>query len=128
MSQFSHNLKRDQEQYTGSWAFRDTDRRLLDGKLTLYQTTFKLNSHSLAMPPQADTTTMTKTVGVSLQNSSRFDTGSWMAHRLTYGVDFYRDTSENTSAGQSNSVLPNGKMRAVVVFLQDEISFLTTGR
>ncbi|CAM5282991.1 Hemin receptor [Rhodanobacter lindaniclasticus] len=124
LSQFSHNLKRDQEQYTGSWAFRDTDRRLLDGKLTLYQTTFKLNSHSLATPPQADTTTMTKTVGVSLQNSSRFDTGSWMAHRLTYGVDFYRDTSENTSAGQSNSVLPNGKMRAVGVFLQDEISFL----
>ncbi|EDV5275507.1 TonB-dependent receptor, partial [Salmonella enterica subsp. enterica serovar Mbandaka] len=65
-----------------------------------------------------------KTVGASLQNSSRFETGPWMAHRLTYGVDIYRDTSENTSAGQSNSVLPNGKMRAVGVFLQDEVSFL----
>ncbi|WP_129243616.1 TonB-dependent hemoglobin/transferrin/lactoferrin family receptor [Achromobacter veterisilvae] len=124
LSQFSHDLKRDQEQYTGTWAFRDTDRSLLDGKLTIYQTTFKLNSHSLATPPQADTTTMTKTVGASLQNSSRFNTGPWMAHRLTYGVDIYRDTSENTSAGQSNSVLPNGEMRAVGVFLQDEVSFL----
>jgi hemoglobin/transferrin/lactoferrin receptor protein len=121
---FSQELKRRQEQYTGSWAFQDANQRLLDGKLSIYQTEFKLNGESRSVPPQPSTSTMTKTVGASLQNSSRFATGSRMAHRLTYGVDVYRDTSENTSAGQANTVLPDGRMRAVGVFLQDEISFL----
>ncbi|MDY0071638.1 MAG: TonB-dependent hemoglobin/transferrin/lactoferrin family receptor [Thauera sp.] len=121
---FSQELKRDQEQYTGSWAFRDADRRLLDGKLTVYQTRFKLNGESRSVPAQPSTSTMTKTVGASLQNSTRLNTGSWASHRLTYGVNFYKDTNENTSAGQANTVLPNGHMRAVGVFLQDELSFL----
>ncbi|RMH94902.1 TonB-dependent hemoglobin/transferrin/lactoferrin family receptor [Lysobacter pythonis] len=121
---FSQKLKRNQEQYTGSWTFRDADLPLLDGKLTVYQTRFKLNGESRSVPRQPSTSMMTQTVGAGLQNSSRFETGSWASHRLTYGLDFYRDTNENTSAGQANTVLPNGRMRAVGLFVQDEVSIL----
>jgi hemoglobin/transferrin/lactoferrin receptor protein len=121
---FSQTLHRHQQQYTGSWTFRDADWQVLDGKLTMYQTTFKLNDKSLFQPPLPSTSTMTKTTGASLQNSSRFDTGIWIAHRLTYGIDGYRDINQSTSQGQANSVMPDGHMRAVGVFAQDEINFL----
>ncbi|QRF90593.1 TonB-dependent receptor [Alcaligenes faecalis] len=119
---FSQELRRKQEQYTASWAFHDEQRRALDGKVSLYQTEFKLEGDSRSSPPQPHTSTLTRTRGASLQNSSRFETGQWAAHRLTYGVDFYRDTNRNTSAGQTNTVLPNGHMRSLGVFLQDEVS------
>jgi hemoglobin/transferrin/lactoferrin receptor protein len=121
---FSQKLRRWQDQYTGSWAFRDAGSRMLDGKLTVYQTTFKLMGDSQSTRPQASTSMMTQTLGASLQNTSRLDNGSQLGHRFTYGIDLYRDTSENTTAGQANTVLPDGHMRAVGVFLQDEVSFL----
>ena len=121
---FDQELRRRQEQYSGSWSFQDAEQALIDGKLSLYKTRFKLDGESRSVPRQADTTTMTETVGGSLQNSSRFAMGGWVQHRFTYGVDFYKDTSENTSNGQGNSVLPDGELRSLGGFVQDEISFL----
>jgi len=121
---FSQKLQREQEQYNASWAFQDAEQQLLDGKLALYQTRFTLDGDSRSVPRQPTTSTQTKTLGASLQNSSRFDAGTWSSHRLTYGVDGYRDTNENASDGQSNSVLPNGQMRALGGFVQDEMAFL----
>ncbi|PRB81554.1 TonB-dependent receptor [Pseudomonas sp. MYb185] len=121
---FDQELRRRQEQYSGSWSFQNAGQSLIDGKLSLYKTRFKLDGESRSVPRQPDTTTMTETVGGSLQNSSRLAMGDWVQHRFTYGVDFYKDTSVNTSNGQGNSVLPDGELRSLGGFVQDEISFL----
>lgn len=121
---FSQELSRQQDQFTGSWAFRDENQQWLDGKLTLYHTRFQLDGESRSVPKQPDTSILTQTYGFGLQNTSRFDTGSWLSHRLTYGIDYYRDTNENRSNGQANTVLPDGHMTALGGFIQDEISVL----
>ncbi|ROL96836.1 TonB-dependent hemoglobin/transferrin/lactoferrin family receptor [Pseudomonas protegens] len=121
---FSQKLQREQEQYNASWAFEDAEQRLLDGKLAVYQTRFTLDGDSRSVPRHPTTATQTKTLGASLQNTSRIEVGSGSHHRVTYGVDGYRDTNENASDGQSNSVLPNGQMRALGGFVQDEMAFL----
>lgn len=121
---FSQELSRQQDQFTGKWSFRDENRSWLDGNLTLYHTRFKLDGESRSVPPQADTSFQTETTGLSLQNSGRFDTGSWASHRLTYGIDYYRDSHANLSNGVSNSVTPDGNMGAFGGFIQDEISIL----
>lgn len=119
---YSQDLRRRQEQYTGSWAFRDGGRSLFDGKLTAYYTSFKLETDSRAVPKLDPTSTLTATAGASLQNSSRFDTGSAFAHRLTYGLDYFRDRASNRSAGTANSVLPDGALEAYGGFVQDEVT------
>lgn len=121
---FSQKLKRLQEQYTGAWAFQDSSKSLLDGKLSAYYTKFKLDTESRAVPVLDPTSAMTATFGASLQNSSSFAAASWMRHRVTYGVDFYRDTNKNQSAGSANSVLPDGALQAFGGFIQDEIRIL----
>ncbi|WP_238475031.1 TonB-dependent hemoglobin/transferrin/lactoferrin family receptor [Azospirillum cavernae] len=121
---FSQKLKRRQEQYNAAWAFQDADKRLLDGKLSAYYTKFKLDSESRVVPALDPTSAMTATFGASLQNSTSFETASWMKHRVTYGLDFYRDTAKNQSAGSPNSVLPDGALQAFGGFIQDEIRIL----
>lgn len=120
---FDQDTRRRQEQYTGNWSFHDTDRSWLDGKLSLYRTRFSLAGHSRSTPPQADTSAMTRTDGGSLQNTSTFEVGEHDRQRLTYGVDYYKDTAENTSNGQGNSVLPDGELRALGGFIQSEQTF-----
>ncbi|MFD1626063.1 TonB-dependent hemoglobin/transferrin/lactoferrin family receptor [Azospirillum griseum] len=122
---FSQKLKRRQEQYNAAWAFRDADKRLLDGSLSAYYTKFKLDTESRVVPALDPTSAMTATFGASLQNSSTFDTGSWIHHRVTYGLDFYRDTAKNQSAGSPNSVLPDGALQSFGGFIQDEIRVLS---
>ncbi|MGA6106940.1 TonB-dependent hemoglobin/transferrin/lactoferrin family receptor [Pseudomonas solani] len=117
---FDQDSHRRQEQYTGNWLFHDADRALLDGRLSLYRTRYSLSGHSRSTPPQPDTSGMTRTDGGSLQNTTTFELGEDYRQRLTYGLDYYEDTAENTSAGQANSVLPDGKMRARGGFLQSE--------
>ena len=121
---FSQKLQREQEQYNASWAFQDAEQRLLDGKLALYQTRFTLDGVSRSVPAQPTTSTRTKTLGASLQNSSRFDAGALVVPSFDlWGGWATADTNENASDGQSNSVLPNGQMRALGGFLQDEMAF-----
>lgn len=119
---FSQELSRQQDQFTGNWSFRDENQSWLDGKITLYHTRFKLDGESRSGAD--DTSFETETSGLSLQNSSRFETVSWASHRLTYGVDYYRDTYANLSNSTPNSVAPDGNMAAFGGFVQDEISVL----
>lgn len=121
---YSQQLKRRQDQYTGSWAFTDGGKGLLDGKLSAYYTNFRLQTDSRVSPPLDGTSTLTATAGASLQNTSRFGTGAWAQHRVTYGLDYYRDRNSNRSAGAANSVLPDGALEAAGGFVQDEITLL----
>jgi len=119
---FSQILKRDQKEIVASWAFKGQEGGWLDGKLSVYGTTFRHDTTSLATPPLADTSTELATAGISFQNTSSFATGA-VEHRLTYGFDSYRDTNAVRSGGVANSVTPDGTMTATGVFVQDEISF-----
>lgn len=119
---YSQQLKRRQDQYTGAWSFNDGGKGVLDGKLSAYYTSFRLQTDSRVTPPLDETSTLTATAGVSLQNTNRFDTGPWAQHRVTYGLDYYRDRNSNRSAGSPNTVLPDGALEAAGGFVQDEIT------
>lgn len=111
--------ERSQDEFTGSWSFRDQDRSLFDGKVSAYYTDLKYDNQKRTTGA-SDATTNVTTTGGSAQNSSRF-AALGGEHRLTYGIDGYQDNLTNTSAGSANSVQPDGDMLALGGFVQDEI-------
>lgn len=114
------SLTRRQEQFNGGYAFRDAERKWLDGKLSVYHTAlqFKTTPYTAGVNP---TNVQLSTAGVGLQNASRFQTGEAIAHRVTYGVDAYRDTARNRDGAAANSVQPDGSQESVGLYIQDEI-------
>lgn len=114
-------LKRRQDQFTGDYSFRDDDRKWLDGNLTAYYTKLRFSTFPYTAGVDA-TDVMMATAGVSLQNSSRIDTASWLRHRFTYGIDAYRDRASNRSGGVANAVQPDGSQESLGAFLQDEMT------
>lgn len=119
---YNQELTRQQNEVVGSWSFNDEEKSWLDGKLTLYHTRFQLDGETRSVPAQPNTSQVTATTGASLQNSSTFETGDWLEHRLTYGIDTYRDSYENRSNSAPNSVTPDGSTLTIGGFLQDEMT------
>lgn len=114
-------LKRQQDEMIGSYTFRDADRALFDGKITVYNT--KLHFKTLPYTSGVNRTdVVTETTGISAQNSSRFETASWLTHRLTYGIDAYQDALRNRDGSGINSVTPDGDQTSLGTFLQNEMA------
>lgn len=111
--------ERSQDEFTGRWSFQDADKSLFDGKVVAYYTDMKYDGQRRTSST-SDFTLNVVTYGGSAQNSSRF-AAAGADHRLTYGLDGYRDDLSNTSAGTANGVNPDGTMQAGGGFLQDEI-------
>ncbi|WP_019644802.1 TonB-dependent receptor domain-containing protein [Novispirillum itersonii] len=114
-------LRRQQDEMVGSYAFRDADRSLFDGKITVYNTRlhFKTLPYTSGVNP---TDVVTETTGVSAQNSSRFETASWLKHRVTYGIDAYQDAQRNRDGAGINAVTPDGEQTSVGTFIQNEMT------
>lgn len=113
--------ERSQDEVVGSWAFRDQERSLIDGKVSAFYTDLKQDIQGrYRQGANYDATMNVTTTGASAQNSSSF-TVLDMGHRLTYGLDGYQDLLKNTSAGSANGVNPDGNMVATGGFLQDEV-------
>lgn len=115
-----------QEDIVAAYQFKSGS--LLDGKISLYQTTLSYDNQKRqnSDPPcasfctAADATRKVVTRGGNAQNTSSFGTLD-IGHRLTYGVDGYQDLLSNTNSGGVATVNPDGKMLALGGFLQDEI-------
>lgn len=114
-------LKRQQDQFTGSYSFRDDARKWFDGNLTAYYTKLHFSTSPYTAGVTA-TDVVTATSGLSLQNSSRIEMAPWLNHRLTYGLDAYRDRVSNRDGGSPNSVQPDGTQESFGTFLQDEVT------
>lgn len=70
--------------------------------------------------------TKTDTDGASLQGTQVFDGAGWGRHRLTAGLDHFKDKQTAVSATSANpsapsSVTRNGTREVMGVFIQDEI-------
>lgn len=115
---FQHQ-ERSQDEFTGSWKFKDRDSSVFDGKVSAYYTDLKYDNQKRTTGA-SDATSNVTTTGGSAQNSSRF-TAAATDHRLTYGIDGYQDNLTNTSVGAANTVQPDGDMLALGGFVQDEI-------
>jgi hemoglobin/transferrin/lactoferrin receptor protein len=113
-------LKREQDQYTGTYTFRDADRAWFDGSLNAYYTKLHFETKPYTVGVN-ETDVNTTTAGFSLQNSSRFEMAPWLHHRVTYGADGYRDRARNLDGGTANLVTPDGDQQAWGLFIQDEI-------
>ncbi len=112
-------LKRDQEEAVANLTLRRDG--WLDAIATAYYNDLRIDTQSRAVTPVSPTAIRVETTGGSLQNSNQFDTGSFIAHRLTYGVDGYQDQYRDRTGAAANPVNPDGKSSTVAAFVQDEI-------
>lgn len=117
-------IERSQDEFSGRWDFRDDTKKTLDGKVFAYSTHLKQEIQDRANSAANNSTYEVTTYGGGVQNSSRFMAGP--GHRLTYGLDGYRDELTNTSGGNANAINPDGTMLAGGGFVQDEIQLSNT--
>jgi len=97
---------------------------------TLYKTTLQYESDRSPDPAITNvlySSTKTDTYGASLQGTHVLDGGGWGRHRLTAGVDWFKDKQTAVSATAANpsapsSVTRNGTRDVTGVFVQDEIA------
>lgn len=114
-------LKRRQDQFTGIYSFRDDDRKWLDGSVNAYYTKLQFATTPYTAGVTATDIEMA-TAGIALQNSTRIETAPWLRHRITYGLDAYRDRARNRDGGVANAVQPDGEQISQGLFLQDEMT------
>ena len=97
---------------------------------TLYKTTLQYESDRSPNPAITNvlySNTKTDTDGASLQGTHIFDGTGWGRHRLTAGIDYFKDKQTAVSATTTNpsapsSVTRNGERDVSGVFIQDEIT------
>lgn len=115
------DLERRQDQFTGSYQFRDAERKWLDGSVTAYHTKLHFKTTPYTAGVTATDVEM-RTAGIGAQNTTRFEMASWLGHRVTYGVDAYRDSSRNRDGGTPNTVQPDGAQESIGLYIQDEVA------
>jgi hemoglobin/transferrin/lactoferrin receptor protein len=97
---------------------------------TLYKTTLQYESDRSPIPTVTNvlySNTKTDTDGASLQGTHVFDGIGWGRHRVTAGIDYFRDKQTAVSATNANpsapsSVTRNGERDVAGLFIQDEIA------
>jgi hemoglobin/transferrin/lactoferrin receptor protein len=97
---------------------------------TLYKTTLQYESDRSPDPAITNvlySNTKTDTDGASLQGTRVFDGAGWGRHRVTAGLDYFKDKQTAVSATIANpsapsSVTRNGMRDVSGVFIQDEIA------
>jgi hemoglobin/transferrin/lactoferrin receptor protein len=96
---------------------------------TLYKTTLQYESDRSPDPAITNvlySNTKTDTDGASLQGTHVFDGVGWGRHRVTAGIDWFRDKQMAVSATNANpsapsSVTRDGEREVTGFFIQDEI-------
>lgn len=97
---------------------------------TLYQTTLKYESDRSPNPAITNVlygNTKTDTNGASVQGTQALDGAGMGRHRLTAGLDYFKDEQKAVSATAANpsapsSVTRNGQREVTGIFVQDEIA------
>lgn len=97
---------------------------------TLYKTTLQYEADRSPNPAITNvlySNTQTDTVGGGLQGTRVFDGVGWGRHRVTTGIDHFKDEQTAVSATSTNpsspsSVTRNGEREVTGVFVQDEIA------
>lgn len=97
---------------------------------TLYKTSLQYESDRSPNPAITNvlySNTKTDTDGASLQGTHVFDGIGWGRHRVTAGIDYFRDKQTAVSATAANPSAPStvtrdGERDVAGVFIQDEIA------
>lgn len=97
---------------------------------TLYKTTLKYEydrSPDPAITNVLYSNTKTDTDGASLQGTHIIDGAGWGRHRLTAGIDWFKDRQSSIAATAANPAAPSSVIRDGIrevtgVFVQDEIA------
>ncbi|MDD3800475.1 MAG: TonB-dependent receptor, partial [Novosphingobium sp.] len=97
---------------------------------TLYKTTLQYESDRSPIPTVTNvlySNTKTDTDGASLQGTHVFDGTGWGRHRVTAGIDYFKDKQTAVSATAANPSAPStvtrdGERDVTGVFIQDEIT------
>nr|WP_321457983.1 TonB-dependent hemoglobin/transferrin/lactoferrin family receptor [uncultured Cohaesibacter sp.] len=111
---------------TAQYSYASLDNDLIDLKLNGYWTSTDLEQTYLTNATyKGQTRTFSiDTIGAGVVNNSLFSTNA-LEHKLTYGVDGYLDTVDNSDPAYSggDGATPSGERSVYGAFLQDTISF-----
>ena len=119
----SYPVDRDTEQttYTVSWRYADPADSLFNIRSALYHTETDVNERRIS-DDRRDTYRQ-KVWGVDVANTSRFATGQYVDHALTYGVEHFVEEQVGRRNGSPLSGLyPDAEMTTTGVFVQDEVT------
>lgn len=109
------------ENYTIGYTFARPDTPLIDFSAKAYYTTTKTDQDQSPVVSFSTRNFDIETTGFDIFNTSRFSTGA-VAHRLTYGVDGFRDEVSVTDAlGTGDLFTPSGERTAFGSFVEDEL-------
>lgn len=99
----------------------DPPSRLVDLEAHGYVTRTAVD-YAVAATTRAPANREIATFGGGVVNRSLLQTGG-LAHRLSYGADFFSDKAEDSAGGQLGAIESKGAGQFLGVYLQDEISF-----
>ena len=117
----------DTNNLTAEYSYASLDNDLIDLRINGYWTNTDLEQEYLSSSSSyygQSRTFSIDTIGADIVNSSRFATGGF-DHKLTYGVDGYRDEVDNSDPAYSggDGATPSGQRNVYGGFLQDSIAF-----
>lgn len=106
------------------WHFDGAGNPLVDLTVSTYYTSTDTNQVQIDGAAAGARRSFTiDTVGGDAFNTSRFETGN-IAHKLTYGGDFFRDKVRNSDpAGNGDELTPSGERMVYGAFLQDQLDY-----
>ena len=125
-SSSSYDNVTDTNNLTAQYSYASLDNDLIDLRVNGYWSSTDLEQTYLTDATYlGQTRTFTiDTVGADVVNSSLFSMGAF-DHKLTYGVDGYRDEVDNSDPAYSggDGATPSGQRSVYGAFLQDSIKF-----
>lgn len=109
------------------YTYDGIDNDLIDLYLNAYKTEQTVREKRIGTNGRLDDIGF-DTDGVELRNSSLFNSGvdSKSEHRLTYGLEYFRDRESSVRGGENNSLFPSATAKFLGVFVQDEIEVVDT--
>jgi hemoglobin/transferrin/lactoferrin receptor protein len=86
----------------------------------LYYTQMDIEEKRLsdAQPASIDYSTL----GAEVRNASQVRLAPWQQHRVTYGLEWYRDTQNASQGTGTNTLFPNSEATNLALYRQDELT------
>lgn len=114
-------LRQQQLALTGSFA--PPGSAWIDAQASLYYADVGIRERRVIPNDGRFDTTDYTTLGLDLQNTSRFGLGALGRHTLTYGIDAFRDQQEGTRNGVLRPEFPKAEQTIIGLYAQDQVAF-----
>jgi hemoglobin/transferrin/lactoferrin receptor protein len=113
-----------QYDYVLRYRYENAESRYLLPEAIVYHTATGIDEELIAPPekkPRLDETELA-TFGFGLRNSMEFGDTAQLGQMITLGVDYFEDNAEATRNGAPRPESPDGRLRVLGAYVQDEVT------